>query len=327
MLIVPSSQNTYCLILRIQIIFFAFNSLHSHHQYACPPCAIATLRDQDHYIILTESYTGKLEVVYHSIPHNESPEIFMFAQGQTYAFSIAGSYARRQLFLLPKNSPHLYPYHQLHITNFIRIATSTAEPPIVVTRYARDTILMDALRERSIFRGPNHTAFWAKCENQVLDEEHNEHPKVAMLTRLEDRMVAARVFRILARASHAVSLTGVVVAVQFLTLGLSGRAVGPVTDILARNRPDISDSLFPFNMGVLVKIGFSTGGGRWPMTDAQLSFQPPRRIPALEDGRLNNLAAINCNLISDDGYFGNLTLRMMEKRGRVEQAVALGYFG
>ncbi|OTA91827.1 hypothetical protein M434DRAFT_32352 [Hypoxylon sp. CO27-5] len=125
---------------------------------------MAALPDQRHCISLIASYTGKLEVICHSIPHDESPEIFMAARGQTYKSHV--------------------PDHNL--------------PPNCrgccgASDYC--TILTGALREQSVPGAPNHTAFWAKCENLVLDEEHNEHPKVAMLTRLEDRMVAPRVFR------------------------------------------------------------------------------------------------------------------------------------
>ncbi|KAH8166192.1 hypothetical protein CIB48_g2046 [Xylaria polymorpha] len=157
---------------------------------SAPSVPITTPRGQPCCLILIESYTGKLEAVYLPILDNESPEAFIAAQAQAYR-------------------THVPQCQASFITSLPPTATVAGEPLVFVTGYARDTILTDALRKPNILRGADRAGFWKQYESVIVNTEHNEQPKAAMLIHLEDDPVATRVFRIV---GSAISLAAAIAA-------------------------------------------------------------------------------------------------------------------
>lgn len=106
-------------------------------------------------------------------------------------------------------SPKLAGNTTYQLTILTPSAAATVECPNLIRGYARDTILTDALRKPSVLNGADRTAFWEQYERVVIDAEHNEHPKAAILIHLEDDPVVARVFHVL---GSIFSLTAALVA-------------------------------------------------------------------------------------------------------------------
>ncbi|KAI0444840.1 hypothetical protein F4803DRAFT_548668 [Xylaria telfairii] len=167
---------------------------------SAPSMPVTTPRGQPCCLILIESYTGKLEAVYLPILDNASPEAFMAAQAWAYRTHVPNA---KRLFY------RCVLFKKTAITSLPTIAAAAEEPLVFVTGYARDTILTDALRKPSILRGADCAGFWKQYESVVVDTEHNEHPKAAVLIHLEDDPVATRVFRIM---GSAISLAAAIAA-------------------------------------------------------------------------------------------------------------------
>ncbi|KAJ9148664.1 hypothetical protein NKR23_g4898 [Pleurostoma richardsiae] len=165
---------------------------------------IATPKGQPHCLVLIQSSTGRLEVVYLPISGHETPKVFIATVGQTYKTHVPKT---KRLFyrcvFFKKAAVSI-----AQVTSFTPTTAATGEYPDSVAGYARDTILTDALRKPSVLRGANRTDFWKQHECVVVDAKRNIHPKAAILVHLEDDPVAARVFHIM---GSAISLTAAIV--------------------------------------------------------------------------------------------------------------------
>lgn len=188
------------------------------------PKPLVVSQGQPCCLVLIRSYNNKLEAVYLPIPDNQTPEAFMTALGQTYKTHVSKSNRLFYRCALSKKTavsiaeaspistsvpptPRINTTYQL--TSLTPAAAAIGECPVSVMDSARDTILTDALRNPSVLGGADRADFWEQYERVVVDAEHNEHPKAAILIHLEDDPIVAKAFHVL---GSVISLTAALVA-------------------------------------------------------------------------------------------------------------------